>query len=97
MHKVYAKSDNTGRIISVNSDAFLHDTDGWAQIDGGDGDKFMHAQGNYFPLPVMTEQGVPRYKLADGKAVERAAEEIQADIDAIPPQPSCFGRWRRLT
>ena len=87
MYKVYAKTDSAGRIISINSDAFLSDTDGWTQIDEGEGDKFMHAQGNYFPQPIMTTEGVYRYKLSDGKAVERTAEEIQADIDAIPPPP----------
>ena len=47
MYKVYVKTDSTGRIVSVNSDAFLPDTAGWTQIDEGEGDKFMHAQGNY--------------------------------------------------
>ena len=41
MYKVYVKTDETDRIISVNSDAFLPDTDGWAQIDEGDGDKYQ--------------------------------------------------------
>lgn len=86
-YKVYVKTDEIGRIMSVNSDAFLPDTDGWTLIDEGDGDKFMHAQGNYLPKPRITDEGVPRYKLSDGKAVERTAEEIQADIDAIPPPP----------
>ena len=87
MYKVYVKTDETGRITTVNSDAFLPDTDGWALIDEGDGDRYHHAQGNYFPQSIMTVEGVPRYKLADGKAVERTAEEIQSDIDAIPPPP----------
>ncbi len=87
MYKVYVKTDETGRITSVNSDAFLTDTTGWTQIDEGEGDKFMHAQGNYLPKPLTTEQGIYQYKLADGKVTERTAEEIQADIDAIPPSP----------
>ena len=87
MYKVYAKTDNTGRVISVNSDAFLPDTDGWTLIDEGETDKFHHAQGNYFPQSIMTIEGVPRYRLVDGKAVERTAKEIQSDIDAIPPPP----------
>lgn len=87
MYKVYVKTDETGRIVSVNSDAFLPGTDGWTLIDDGDGDKFMHAQGNYFPHPIITDEGVPRYKLVKGKAVERTAAEISADIAAIPPPP----------
>lgn len=87
MYKVYVQTDTQGRIVVVNSDAFLPDITGWTQIDDGDGDKFHHAQGNYFPQPIMTIEGVPCYKLVDGKAVERTAAEIQADIDAIPPPP----------
>lgn len=87
MYKVYVKTDGSGSIVSVNSDAFLPDTDGWTQIDEGETDRHHHAQGNYFQRPITTEQGVYRYKLVDGKTVERTAEEIQADIDAIPPPP----------
>ena len=87
MYKVYVKTDSTGCIVSVNSDAFLSATDGWTLIDEGYGDKYHHAQGNYFSLPKMTAEGVPRYKLADGEVIERTAAEIQADIDAIPPPP----------
>lgn len=85
MYKVYVKTDNIGRVISVNSDAFLPDTDGWTLIGEGETDRHHHAQGNYLPKPIMTDQGVPRYKLIGGKVVERTAEEIQADIAAIPP------------
>ena len=97
MYKVYVKTDEIGRIISVNSDAFLPDTDGWEQIDSGDGDKFHHAQGNYFPLPITTFEGVYRYKLVDGKVVERAPAEIAADIAKMPtPPPSAEDRIRAL-
>lgn len=87
MYKVYVKTDGPGRIVSVNSDAFLFDTDGWTLIDEGDGDKFHHAQGNYFQQPIITDEGIYRYKLVDGEVQERTADEIQADIDAIPPPP----------
>lgn len=87
MYKVYIKTDSKGRITGINSDAFLPDTAGWVLIDEGEGDKFHHAQGNYFPQPIITNEGVPRYKLVDGKAVGRTAEEIRVDIDATPPPP----------
>lgn len=87
MYKVYIQADTRNRITAINSDAFLADTSGWTQIDEGDGDKFHHAQGNYLTMPIVTDEGVPRYKLVDGKVIERTAEEIQADIDAIPPPP----------
>ena len=87
MYKVYVKTDEAGCIAAINSDAFMLDTDGWTQIDEGDGDKFMHAQGNYFTKPIRTMQGIWQYKLVDGKVVERTAAEIAADVAKIPPPP----------
>jgi len=87
MYKVYVKTDANGRVTAINSDAFIFDFDGWVQIDEGRGDRYHHAQGNYFDESIITEQGVFRYKLVDGKVVERTVAEIQADIDAIPPPP----------
>ena len=81
---VYVKPDEAGRITAINSSAFLSDTDGWVKIDHGVSDKFHHAQGNYFPKPIMDERGIYRYKLVDGKAVERTQEEMDADY--TPPE-----------
>lgn len=80
---VYVKTDDTNRITAVNSSAFLTDTTGWVEIDSGYGDKYHHAQGNYFPQPIWTEGGAYRYKLVDGKAVECTAEEIREQEDTI--------------
>lgn len=33
--QVYVKVDTEGRILAVNSSAFLPDTDGWVEIDSG--------------------------------------------------------------
>ena len=85
MYKVYIKTDGIDRITAVNSDAFLPDTDGWTEIDEGEGDAFHHAQGNYLDKPLMTMQGIYQYKLVEGEIQERTAEEIQADIALIPP------------
>ena len=79
-YDVYVKTNDNGYITAVNSSAFLTDTTGWTEIDSGTGDKYHHAQGNYFPLPLMTEGGAYRYKLADGKPVECTPEEIQGQI-----------------
>lgn len=81
---VYVRSDCEGCITAVNSSAFLPDTTGWTEIDSGYGDKYHHAQGNYFDKPLCDERGVYRYKLADGKAVERSQEEMDADY--TPPE-----------
>lgn len=81
---VYVKLDEENRITSVNSSAFLRETDGWIEIDSGFGDRYHHAQGNYFHYPVMDDRGIYRYKLVDGAAVERTKEEM--DADHVPPE-----------
>lgn len=85
---VYAKTDSNGYITAVNSSAFLTDTAGWTEIDRGYGDKYHHAQGNYFPQPIITMGGAYRYKLVDGKPVECTAEEIAQQEDALKPVPT---------
>ena len=82
---VYVKTNSSGYITAVNSSAFLTDTTGWTEIDSGCGDKYHHAQGNYFPLPIISDGGACRYKLADGKPVECTAEEIAQQEEALKP------------
>lgn len=77
---VYARLDELGRIVTINSDVFLQSLDGWVKIDEGYGDAFHHAQGNYLPKGLMNENGVCRYKLVDGEPVERSIEEMDADL-----------------
>ena len=77
-YRVYVQTDEQGRITAVNSSAFVPD-DWGTEIDQGYGDKYHHAQGNYFFQPIYTEDGIPRYKLVDGSPVERTEEEIGAD------------------
>ena len=84
MNKVYAKADEDGRVIAINSDAFLTDTSGWIEIDHGTGDQYHHAQGNYLPGPLMDWRGVYRYKLSGGAVLERTQEEM--DSDYTPPE-----------
>ena len=86
VYKVYVRVDETGRVVSINSSAFLRDTDGMVEIDVGPGDRFHHAQGNYLPGPLMDGRGVFRYKLEGGNVVERTEEEMQADVK--PPVKS---------
>ena len=85
---VYIKTGDANRITAVNSSAFLPDTTGWTQIDEGYGDKYHHAQGNYFPLPIRTMGGAYRYKLVDGVPTECTAEEIAAQEEALKPVPT---------
>lgn len=81
---VYVKADESNRITAINSSAFLADVTGWTEIDSGYGDKYHHAQGNYFDKPLCDERGICRYKLVDGKPVERTQEEMDADY--VPPE-----------
>ena len=85
---VYVRIDDMDRIISINSSAFLTDTNGWIEIDRGFGDKYHHAQGNYLPMSLFEDRGIPRYKLVESKLVERTQEEIDADYVEPVPQPS---------
>ena len=81
---VYVKVDESNRVTSINSSAFLTDVTGWTEIDSGYGDKYHHAQGNYFDKPLCDDRGIYRYKLVDGKPVERTQEEMDADY--VPPE-----------
>ena len=88
VYVVYVQTDEQNRITAVNSSAFVSAEWG-TEIDHGTGDRYHHAQGNYFDQPLYTEDGIPRYKLVDGKAVERTEEEIQADREALSkPEPA---------
>lgn len=88
---VYVKINDSGFIVKADSSAFLTDTTGWVEIDSGYGDKYHHAQGNYFPEPIFTDGGAYRYKLMDGKPVECTAEEIAQQEEANKPTPAPFG------
>ena len=83
-YKVLVRVDSVDRVVEINSSAFLQDTDGWVQIDSGHGDRFHHAQGNYFDKPLYDECGIFRYKLVNGRPVERTQEEMDADY--VPPE-----------
>lgn len=85
--RVFIKTDSKNRITDINSEIFISDFSGWTEIDSGDGDKFAHAQGNYFPKPVTDENGVYRYKFENGAVCERSADEMAADMPVTEPAP----------
>ena len=88
MYKVYVKINAKNYITDVNSSEFLTNLTDWIAIDEGSGDKYHHAQGNYFDRPIYEDHGIQVYKLENGLAVERTQEEIEADIAALPvPDP----------
>ncbi|MCI2000263.1 MAG: hypothetical protein LKJ75_05160 [Clostridia bacterium] len=82
--KVYIKVDSNNCITDINSSIFLSNTTDWIQIDEGTGDKYAHAQNNYFDKPLYEEHGICQYKYVDDSVLERTAAEIQIDIDALP-------------
>lgn len=81
---VYGRMDDAGRLVAVNSSAYMSDTDGWMELDRGVGVRYHHAQGNYLPGPLMDERGIFRYKLVNGVVTERTKEEMDADY--VPPE-----------
>ena len=93
-YKVLVRVDDAGRVVEINSDAFVEDADGWTEIDSGWGDKFHHAQGNYLESPLIDERGLFLYKLENGQVVKRSAAEVEADYK---PQPTAPTQEERLT
>lgn len=94
-YAVYVRTDDRGRITAINSSAFVS-PDWGTEIDSGLGDKYHHAQGHYLDGPLYTDDGIPRYKLEDGQAVERTEEEIAADRALLPePEPTEAEKLRR--
>ena len=85
--KVYVLPDADGRITRIDGGITvgnIRDFTGWVLIDEGTGDRYNLCQGNYLPGPLTDDRGIYRYKLADGKAVERTQEEMDADY--VPPE-----------
>lgn len=94
--RVLVRTDSENRVTAINSSGFA-DGDGWIQIDEGYGDKYHHAQNNYLDKSIMDEHGIYRYKLVDGKPVERTVEEMDADYAARPaPEPTADEKEKTL-
>lgn len=85
--KVYILPDSSGYITRIDGGytvGNIKDPENWVLIDEGYGDKYNLCQGNYLEKPLMDERGIHRYKLVDGKPVERTQEEMDADY--VPPE-----------
>lgn len=96
--KVYVKTDDSGRITRCEGGYTTpSDLNGWTEIDEGTGDRYNLCQSHYFANGLYTQDGLPRYKLEDGKPVERTEAELQADRDAAPaPPPTSEARLSAL-
>ena len=67
--KVYVKVNENNEIIDVGSSIFIKDLIGWIKIDEGFGDKYAHAQSQYFEKPLINEDGSYNYKLTGNNYV----------------------------
>ena len=82
--RVYVQTDSESRILRLEGEYSLPaDLAGWTKIDEGNGDKYALAQSHYLSKPLYDGAAL-RYKLVDGKIVERTAEEIEADKAKLP-------------
>ena len=86
--KVYIKSNENNIITDINSSIFLHNVEGYIQIDEGSGDKYAHAQGNYLEKSLVDESGRFNYKFEDGKILELTEEEKNTLFPKTEVQPS---------
>lgn len=94
-YKVYARVDGAGRILAVQSSAFLPDATGWVEIDEGLGDRYHHAQNHYLGR-IMTDEGVPLYKLVDGAIMRRTQAEVDAETVEEDPRPTMEERMTEM-
>ena len=97
--KVYVLTDADGRITRIEGGCTIgniKDFSGWVMIDEGTGDRYNLCQSNYLPGPLMDERGIYRYKLVDGKPMERTQEEMDADYVVPEPKPSTDERVAQL-
>lgn len=89
--KVYALPNEAGYITRIDGGytiSNIADPEAWVLIDEGTGDRYNLCQSNYFDRPLMTDEGAYNYKLVDGQPVACTAEEIAAQIAALPkPTP----------
>ena len=91
---VYIKTDDWRNVTGVNSGIFLKDAGGWIKIDEGEGDRYAHAQGNYFAKPIADAYGIYTYKYENGAVREKTEEEKEKERENLPkPQP---GEGERL-
>lgn len=84
--RVYILTDEAGRVLRLEGEYSLpSDLTGWTLIEEGEPcDRLNLAQSHFLPKPLRTEDGLCRYKLADGEIVERSEEELEAEREELP-------------
>lgn len=71
--KVYIKVNANNEIVEVGSSIFIKDLTGWIEIDNGYGDRYAHAQSQYFNEPIRNESGKYNYKYISGQILKNFA------------------------
>lgn len=81
---VYVEINEKKQIIKVFSDLFEQPTPTSIKIDEGFGDKFAHAQSQYFAKPISDENGIYNYAYENGvvKEADKKAETQEKDKQA---------------
>ena len=84
-NKHYIVVDEQGRIVNGFSDAFCRPSDTDICINENGGYQFrLFPDGEENPALYEREYMIPLYKFEGGAVVKRSAEEIKADIAALP-------------
>ena len=88
-NKHYIAVDANGRIIDGFSDAFRKPGKNDICINEQGGYQFRLFHGGTENPALHVENGIPLYKYENGEVVMRSAEEIAADVAALPePEPT---------
>ena len=82
MYTVYIRTDEQGRVEDVSSSAFLVDPAGWMAVCSGDGDRFVHAQGNFFAKLVRDERGICQYRKVKADAYTAGEDRVVASFES---------------
>lgn len=94
-YKVYIKVNELGYITAVNSSAFILNASGWLEIDSGTGDKYHHAQNNYFSQAILDEEGRYNFKYINSEVIE-IPEEEKPVIEVVSSNPTTEERLTEL-
>lgn len=85
--KVYVLLDERSRILRCEGGytmSNIDDVSKWTYVDEGTGDRYNLCQSHYLPHPLLTHDGLYRYRLADGQIVERSEEELEEERAGLP-------------
>ena len=91
--RVYVVVDSENRVIQIEGEYSLSNIKDMSTAilaeEGEPCDRLNHAQTAYLDKPIMTADGVYRYKWDGSAAVLRTEEELEADRAARPePEPT---------